>query len=134
MFNDIGKKIKTLASVICWLGIIVSVIAAISMFAAASESYYGGESYTILGFVYLVGGPLISWIGSFFTYGFGELIDKVSDIERNTRCCERKPDAPVQANVSVNANSERMNELEKLRSQGLITEEEYQKAILKNNN
>ena len=52
-------------------------------------------------------------------------IDKASDIERNTRGGERKSEA--QAKV----DSERIGKIEKLRSQGLITEEEYQKAISK---
>lgn len=31
MFNNIGRKIKTLAKVLCWLGIIASVISGIAM-------------------------------------------------------------------------------------------------------
>ena len=74
MFENIGGKIKILAKVICWIGIIASVISAIALWTADS-SY----SPTIaLGFGVLIGGCLASWIGSFFAYGFGELVDYAS--------------------------------------------------------
>lgn len=118
MFDNIGKKIKSLANVLCWVGIIAYVIAAIIMFSI-DEDFIG------IGFLLLFVGPFMSWISSFFMYGFGELIDKVSDIERNTRGNERK---------SITQNrieDERIEKLERLRSQNLITEEEYQQAITK---
>ena len=120
MFDDIGKKIKSLATILCWVGIIAYVIAAIVMFSI-DDDLIG------IGFLLLIVGPLMSWVGSFFMYGFGELIDKACDIERNTRGGERK--SVAQAKVET----ERIEKLERLRSQDLITEEEYQQAILKNN-
>lgn len=124
MFNNIGKKIKTLANVLCWVGIIAYVIVAIIMFINASEGSYRTEGlYTGLGFAFLIGGPLLSWISSFFMYGFGELIDKTCDIERNTRSGERRSVAQTKI------ETERIDKIEKLRSQGLITEEEYREAI-----
>lgn len=126
MFDNIGKKIKSLANVLCWIGIVVSVITAIIMFVAAEEGSYKTEGlYTGLGFAFLIIGPLSSWVSSFFMYGFGELIDKVCDIERNTRGGERKSAAQTKV------ETERIDKIEKLRSQGLITEEEYQQAISK---
>lgn len=84
MFDNIGRKIQTLAQVVCLLGIIASVIVAITMFVAANESYLMEETYNILGFAFLIGGPLISWISSLMCYGFGELIENSSIIARNT--------------------------------------------------
>lgn len=69
MFDNIGKKIKTLAQVVCWIGIIASVIAGL---AALAVSILSG--LLIMGL-----GSLASWIGSFLTYGFGQLIEN-SDI------------------------------------------------------
>ena len=84
MFNDIGKKIKNWAKFVCWTGIIMSVIYAIIMFVMVGEAPYGTEVFYFgLGIAFLFVGPLLSWIGSFFVYGFGELIDKICDIERN---------------------------------------------------
>ena len=79
MFDDIGKKIKTLATVSCVVCSISYVITAFIMFANGDDDLIG------LGFLCLLAGPLLSWVGSFFIYGFGELIDKACEIERNTR-------------------------------------------------
>ena len=83
MFDNIGKKIKSLASILCWVGIIAYVIAAIIMIAIGVDEYEDG--LTAFGVILLFVGPLMSWISSFFMYGFGELIDKACDIEKNTR-------------------------------------------------
>ena len=73
MFDNIGGKIKALAKVICWIGIISSVISGIGLMIS-------DEDMIIYGILAAVGGTLISWIGSFFTYGFGELIDNTSKL------------------------------------------------------
>ena len=71
MFDNIGGKIKNLAECMCWLGIIGSVIAAFVLWS--NNSYY---SPTIgLGIAVLVGGCLVSWIGSFAAYALGELTE-----------------------------------------------------------
>lgn len=126
MFDNIGKKIKSLASILCWVGIIAYVIAAIIMIAIGVDEYEDG--LTVFGVILLFVGPLMSWVSSFFMYGFGELIDKACDIERNTRGGERK--SVAQAKVET----ERIEKLERLRSQDLITEEEYQQALAKEDN
>lgn len=128
MFDNIGKKIKSLASILCWVGIIASVITAIIMFIMVEEGPYSTEGLFMgLGFAFLIIGPLSAWASSFFMYGFGELIDKTCDIERNTRGGERK--SVTQNNIE----NDRIDKLERLLSQGLITEEEYQLAIEKEN-
>ncbi len=125
MFDNIGKKIKSLANVLCWVGIIAYVIAAIAMFVIAADNPWDAEHYVPIGFAFLIVGPLSSWISSFFMYGFGELIDKACEIEENTRSYERE--SILQAQIET----ERIDKIEKLYSQGLITEEEYQQAISK---
>lgn len=74
MFENIGGKIKILAKVICWIGIIASVISAIALWVVNSRY----NPTIALGFGVLIGGCLASWIGSFFAYGFGELVDYAS--------------------------------------------------------
>lgn len=66
MFDNIGGKIKGLAKVICWVGIICSVITGAIMFA--------DEDAVLMGFLVIVLGSLSAWIGCFVLYGFGELI------------------------------------------------------------
>ena len=65
MFENIGMKIKNLALLICWLGIIASLILGIYQFNYSA----------ITGIVIIIIGSLMSWISSFFIYGFGEIIE-----------------------------------------------------------
>lgn len=83
MFNKVGQKIKSLAKIICGIGITVSIIAATVMFSIASSVMYGGGALVGIGFVLLILGPLFSWISSFFMYGFGELIDNSDSIKQD---------------------------------------------------
>lgn len=73
MFEKIGFKIKFLAKICCFLGIIISVIAGISLIIAANELYI--DVLVIVGIAVIILGSLISWVSSFLLYGFGELID-----------------------------------------------------------
>lgn len=66
MFDNIGGKIKGLAKVLCWLGIIASIIVGAIMCT--------DEDAALFGILYILIGSLLSWIGSFLLYGFGELI------------------------------------------------------------
>ena len=73
MFNNIGGKIKTLATIITWIGIVCSVIAGFSLMLA-------NESLILLGVLIAVLGSLGSWISSFLIYGFGQLIENSDKI------------------------------------------------------
>ena len=78
MFSNVGQKIMGLATLVCWIGIIVSILTGIIMMAAS-------ESLVLVGLLTAVVGSLGSWIGSWFTYGFGELLETTKKIEKNTR-------------------------------------------------
>ena len=97
----------------------------LEVFAAVIVGIVLAEGTEGLSLLFALAGVIVAWISACFLYGFGEIIDKLCDIERNTRGGERKSEA--QSKV----DSERINKIEKLRSQGLITEEEYQQAISK---
>lgn len=115
MFNDIGGKIKTLAKVICWVGIIGSVIVGLIMMTS------DGDKYGPLGLGVLIGGSLFSWIGSFFAYGFGEIIEKVTEIAKNTAKTDSAPSKTDEMTATLN----------KWKAQGLINEEEYLEQLKK---
>ena len=83
MFENIGKKIKTLAKVLCWIGIVLSVISGVAAIIAANGQANGG-AIVLGGVLTIVLGVLLSWIGSFFTYGFGQLIENTDAIRSNT--------------------------------------------------
>ena len=85
MFDNIGAKIKKLAEIITIGGIIVSVVTGMMIGSTISGSGRG--------IVIALLGSLGSWISSFLLYGFGELIEKVTAIEKNTRVVtEIEPD------------------------------------------
>lgn len=76
MYNDIGGKIMKLAKVLCWIGIIISVILGGSLITATSSYVWTGNaaSARVVGIFIMIGGSLLSWIGSFVLYGLGRLI------------------------------------------------------------
>ena len=89
MFDNIGSKIMKLAKVLCWIGIILSVISGIIIIAGGANNsraygYNSGPS-VLTGILTIVFGCLASWIGSFFTYGFGQLIENTDNIRYNTQ-------------------------------------------------
>ncbi len=90
MFDNIGKKIKILASVGCWLGIIISILYAVfllfSGFALIVDDNFSSGIVSIFTAL-LVGviGSIASWISVWPLYAFGELVDKTEDNERNTK-------------------------------------------------
>ena len=74
MFTNIGGKIKTCAKTIAVMGIVGNIISGLLVISR------GGRSSSValigMGFAILIVGALIFWIGSFFVYGFGELVEK----------------------------------------------------------
>ena len=65
MFDNIGGKIKTVASTLTVLGIILSILAGLI-------TLLDGE---ISGLFVMIFGSLFSWLGSFLLYGFGQLVE-----------------------------------------------------------
>ena len=131
MFTNIGRKIKTLASVICWVGIIISAIGFIVMLILGIDDYDGlliGLSFAVL----IVGG-LGSWIGSFILYGYGELIDRMTSIDEKISGKDKQVGVKrVEEKPLINSEIEqKLAKLEELRKDGLITEEEYNKTYQK---
>ena len=109
VFEDIGAKIKAVTKVFCWVSIIVSVIAAFVMFYMAGESYYTAGLYTGIGFALLIVFPLGSWLTSLFVYGFGELIEKTTEIAENTRNSDMKIEKKQSENVGLSADGQTEN-------------------------
>lgn len=66
MFSNIGGKIKVATKVCCWIMIVSFVIMGIALIASGLALY---------GIVFLIAGPLFTWISSFVLYGFGELVE-----------------------------------------------------------
>ena len=95
MFTNIGKKIKTLAKVLCWIGMIGGAVSGLTMIALGaagigininsgeSYSFVGSAALIVIGTVLMIVLPLLSWISTFMLYGFGEIVDSVSDLKQS---------------------------------------------------
>ena len=80
MFDNIGGKIKTLAKVVCGIGMVVSIA-----YGLRTMDRSWSDDRILSGVIVMAIGCLISWISVFILYGFGELIEKTSSIERIMR-------------------------------------------------
>ena len=87
MFENIGGKIKILAKFICLAGVVVSLLEAGSIWVNGSNISLFANNYrlpqtgSILSGVFvLVVGSLCSWIGTWFIYAFGDLVEHVAAI------------------------------------------------------
>ncbi len=119
MFENVGGKIKVFASIICWFGIIASVIIGIiillnsevdtSSLSVREQIQYSysiektEKNNVIFGLIWIFGGSLISLVGSFFTYGFGELI------ETNYKILQKLTNVPTQSNNSISQSNNNNN-------------------------
>ncbi|MBR5478666.1 MAG: hypothetical protein IKU84_00645 [Clostridia bacterium] len=96
LFANSGKILKVLAKVVFIGGIIASVIMAIISFVEAgnysdapwmssreSDALY--SSYITSGFVYLIVGPIASFLSATSTYAIGYIFDKVTEIKEKLR-------------------------------------------------
>ena len=85
MFNNIGGKIKGLATAMTIIGFVIFGIIGL-MFILGSLAYGDEAAFVgmIGGVLTIVIGCFISWIGSFLMYGFGELIENSEIIAINT--------------------------------------------------
>ena len=85
MFDNIGRKIKVLAKVICWIGIIASIIAGIIYWAGIANLYKKSWIDVLIGLLIIVGGSLFSWIGSLTTYAIGEIAENTAAMLGRTK-------------------------------------------------
>ena len=93
MFNNIGHKIQKLAKAFWWIGIVFWTITGLALMAGGSSVTYrlNGEfvransgAGVVAGILTIIVGVLVSWIGSFLLYGFGQLVEDTHAIRANT--------------------------------------------------
>ena len=93
MFNNPGKKLKSLAKVIFWLSIIIYTLAAVGAYLneveinSASGSTIG---LIIVAVLWVLIGLLIGWLSSILVYAFGELIEDVHSMRKKISRIEYK--------------------------------------------
>lgn len=74
VFNDIGGKMKFFAKITTWIGIVFSVFVGLVLCAIGIDERDGG-SLIWGGIALMFFGSAASFVGSWFLYGFGELIE-----------------------------------------------------------
>ena len=87
MFDNIGSKCKTVAKVLCWLGIIASLAVGVICIISGNVGF---------GLGYIIGGCLVSWLGSLGLYGIGEAAEN----------------SAIAANLAIKADMEREKQAE----------------------
>ena len=118
LYGNIGGKIKGLAK---WTFIVEAIGAIITgIVLMCSDS-----TLMLYGLLTIFFGPIVAFVSTWILYGFGELIDNTAIIARHFN------GGKIKSEAQTKAESERINNLDRLRSKGLITEEEYQKAVSK---
>ena len=90
MFDNIGRKIKDLAE-------IIFVIEALLFFGIGLYFIIALELVGV-GVILMLLGPLISWVSSWLLYGFGEIIDLLTDIKYNTQNLNTKTNVELKKN------------------------------------
>ena len=108
MYNNIGEKIKTLASIVSIVGIAVCLIAGFLLIS--NDSF--------IGLLIMIAGPLFSVINSFFIYGFGILIENTTEIVEKLNSAKQ-----------TSETTDRIEKIKSLKEKGLITNEEYLEKI-----
>lgn len=97
MFNEIWKKMKILAKVLFWLVTVLSVILGIVFFVG------GGGEGIVMGIVTIIVGILLAWLSAFGIYAFGELIEKVVNINDNVELIVKK--VVYNQNIEIQLNN-----------------------------
>lgn len=82
VFANIGKKLKLLANVMFWLTFIGALVCGLIFIIVGMD---GDDDLLFVGLPLLAIGPIFAWLSNCLLYGFGELIDKTAQIEKNTR-------------------------------------------------
>lgn len=75
MWNNIGSRLRRLAKITCWLGIVFSVIGGITYIAG------GQQDGVITGITVLIVGSFGAWISSWTMYGLGIVVESIEKKE-----------------------------------------------------
>lgn len=113
LFDNVSGKIKIVAKILLFLGVVISIVLPILLLINAAAEY---ESAPISAFVIFFAGPLVSYFLALLLYGYGELISNPAKAQFSSS-----------AKPIVSASPE-INEIEKyreLKEQGILTEEEF---------
>ena len=108
MFYNVGRKLKVLAIVLLVLGILVSLVYAIIIWASPQNQLLGNLR-GIIGLGVLIGGSISAYLSSLVTYGIGEAAEnKVDEVKIAERVYQRiKQDTRNDFTDSAHADAKR---------------------------
>lgn len=102
MYGNIGGKIKVLATVICIIGAVATILYGVLLCVIEQIA---------LGLAVMIVGPVLSWVSSFALYGFGQLVQNsdrlVSNAEQSLalqQSCKDDLDRLTEEALSKKAN------------------------------
>jgi len=75
--SGVGSKIMGYAAAIRWLGIVASAVSGIAIIASDNDM-------VLMGILTAVAGAVSAWIGSWFIYAFGQLVEDVHILRKKT--------------------------------------------------
>ena len=117
MYTNISNKIKIAAKVFF---IVVTIVSVISGIAVMTD-----EDFVLYGILTIIFGTALALLFSWLIYGFGELIEKTSKIETNTRNGAKVETKPAPASKQ----DARVTNLNDLLNAGYIDRTEYNKRM-----
>lgn len=91
MYQNVGKKILTLANTLCIIGIVISCIAGLAILVSDEDMF-------LVGLLAAGIGSLSSWLGSLLLAGFGELLVTTAEI-RDMMKSSASPASPAEPSV-----------------------------------
>ena len=95
MFDHIGSKLRGLAKLLCLVGILISVVAMITVWITGGGLSGRGSGFSVFVFGLLTGGlgSLASWVMALMTYGFGQLIEDTEAIRHDVEDLQYSADS-----------------------------------------
>ena len=121
-FDNIAKKIKGVTKWCCWISILLIWIATPGAIFILYDMYPWDALFLIPIPVAIIA-PFVIWVSCWPMYAFGEMLERICNIDDNTLKDDKKSSAQRES------ERKKINKLEELRAKGLITEEEYNKTI-----
>ena len=87
MYHNIGRKFKLYAKIYAIIGVVLCLLSGIGIIIAGIVM---GDSLIIIitivgGLIIALLGSLLTWVSSWHIYWYGEMSEKIIEIEKNTR-------------------------------------------------
>ena len=126
--ENIGQKIKSLATVTAVVGVGCSIVLAIIIFAT------GEDELIFPGFIVAIVGSISSWVSSILIRGFGQLVENSDKLVAANPAVASSPTvrtSPSKVSTVAPTTEDKLRTLNYWRDQGIITEEDYLRQVEK---